>query len=70
MELASSAGQIEAGGFFCQQGALGGVSAWPGLQGAIWNGAMSNVANLCKRYKMVSTTGTDKYITKIAKIDK
>ena len=29
-----------------------------------------HVANLCKRYKMVSTTGTDKYITKIAKIDK
>ena len=27
MELASSAGQIEAGGFFRQQGALGGVSA-------------------------------------------
>ena len=35
-----------------------------------WGISLVISANLCKEYKMVSTTGTDKYITKIAKIDK
>ena len=55
MELASSAGQIEAGGFFCQQGALGGVFVQLGhlpLLGQVvleWGNVHDLAAILCNR---------------------
>ena len=56
----------EAGGFFCQQGALvSGVSVWHGLpvgRSGMGRCPRYQPANLCKRYKIVSkVTYTDKY---------
>ena len=65
IELASSVWVKEAGGFFCQQGALvSGVSVCLQLHPGGRSGMGRRppyLSNLCKKYKIVSTTGTDKY---------